>query len=90
MFQKIVLAANAAKSNNMTCQPGDIQSGKLEEAFGRIITGEGATYQERLRIRVPYLDYGVEIMSGYLTYQLRRLHGIKLDIDWERIIVSQH
>ena len=49
IFWRIRLADNVAKSKKMKCQPVDIRSGILEEAFGRSSTGKGETYREQPR-----------------------------------------
>ena len=56
MFWKIFLVYNVTKSNTITCHSGAIVSGISQEAFGRSNTGEGSTYRERLRRRVPCPD----------------------------------
>ena len=64
--------------------------GMSEEAFGRHSTGEVATYRERLRRKAPFPDCGVEMTAGSITYHIHRINGTEPEIDWDRILVSQH
>ena len=48
IFRRVGLMANVAKYKIMTCQPGAICTGTLEEAFIWRSTGEGDPYREHL------------------------------------------
>ena len=73
-FQQVGLAANVAKLKMMTCHPGEIRLGILEEAFGRSSAEEGATYQEWLRRKAPHPDCRVGITAVYMKYHCQKLH----------------
>ena len=62
----------------------------LEEAIRCIITRKGATHRECLRRKMLYLDCGVEITMGSMTSHCQLIHGINTEIDWDRLLVSQH
>ena len=53
MLRWIGMSANVNKSKNMTCHQREIRSGMSQEEFRRRSTGEGATYRQRLKRRVP-------------------------------------
>ena len=55
LFQWYGLVDNVEKSKAMTCQPGTLRYRMLEEAVVQWCMGIWATYQERLRRRIPCL-----------------------------------
>ena len=64
LFRRYGLAANVNKSHTMTCQPGAIWAGMLEDAMALKCTGVGDSYQERLQRRIPYPECGVDLIVG--------------------------
>ena len=48
LFQRYGLAANAAKSHTMTCQPGTLRFMMSEESREHNCMGVGAPYRERI------------------------------------------
>ena len=84
------MAANFAKLKTMKCQPGAIILGVSDEAFLRRSKGKGSSYWGRLRIKIPCLDFVVEMMLGSMTDHFLQLHRTDLEIDWDRLPMSQH
>ena len=66
-------------------QPGSIWSGMSEEAVGRQCTSVGASYHERLQIRIPWTECGVELNVGSMTKHRRSIHGTDPAIEWNRL-----
>ena len=64
-------------------------TGTSELAFSCSLRGEGATYQERLRRRIPLPDWRVEVTAGHMTAHLRQLHGTETLIDWDWLTLIQ-
>ena len=52
-------------------------------------TGKGGGYLERLRIQIPYLEFGVELTAGLMTTRRQRMHRTELEMDWNWFPVSQ-
>ena len=75
LFYRVGLMSNIENSRTMTFQPGAIHTGMLDKAINSRIVGVGATYRERLRLRIPCLEYRVELISGSMMDHHRRLHG---------------
>ena len=85
LFRRVVLMANIVKSRTMTCQSGAIRTGMSEEGFNWRSTGDGATYRERFRRRIPCKDCGTDLAARSMTSHHRRLHSTNPDIDWDRL-----
>ena len=75
IFRWYGMVANIVKSKAMTCQPGAIWSGMLEDTVGRRRTGRGETYKERLRRWIPCQYYGVDIIAVSIAAHMRKMHG---------------
>ena len=43
-----------------------------------------------MRRKNPYPDWGVEMTSRYMKAHHQWIHGTDPDIDWDRLLVSQH
>ena len=76
-----------AKSGTITCQPGALQAGVLEESMALKYTGVGDSYQVILQRRITCPECGVEITAGYMTVHCRHMHGTDPAIDWSRLPV---
>ena len=61
------LEANVAKYRSMTYKLGTLRSKMLEESVEQRCTEIGATYQERLRRRIPCTDCRVDFTAGSMT-----------------------
>ena len=89
LFHRYGLVVNVAKYKTMTCHPGKLRSGMSEEVVGWWRTGRGETYCNRLKIRIPRPDYGVELTVGSTTAHRLRMYGTEPKIDWNRFPVIQ-
>ena len=89
LFRRYGLAANVAKSCAMTCQPGALWAGMLEEAMVRKCTGLGDLYRVRFRTQVPCLECGVGLTAGSMTAHCRCMHGTKPAINWSWLPFSK-
>ena len=89
LFRRYGLVANVSKSNSITCHPGEIQSGMLEELVGRQCMVRGDTCREILRRRIPFPECGVDLTGLSMTVHQQHIHGTEPDIDWNRLPVSQ-
>ena len=54
IFEKLGLHTNLSKTKSMVCTPGFVRGHQGVEAYKRIDTGEGTTFQERNRTRVSF------------------------------------
>ena len=63
--------------------------GMLEEDLNRRSDGEGSTYRESMRRRIPLTDCRVELTDGSMKDHFIRLHGTNLEIDWDLLPVRQ-
>ena len=89
LFRRYGLAANVAKSQTMTCQPGALRAGMSEETMELKCTGVGDLYRVRLRRQIPCPECGVELTEGSMTAHRRRMHGMDPTVDWSWLPVSQ-
>ena len=67
MFDWIGLLTNVVKTVSMACQPCCAIEGHSAEAYVFSTTGEGITYQERLRQQVRYPECNVDLLVGSLA-----------------------
>ena len=58
------LRSNVTNSMTMTFQTGRVSTWTSYESFNRRIIGDGATYWERLRLRIPCPDCRVDLTYG--------------------------
>ena len=56
LFDRVGLKKNCGKTVSMTCQPCSTPGNRSEEAYGRLMTGEGPTPRERKRERTTCRD----------------------------------
>ena len=75
MFDRLGLNTNTEKMVIMTCRPSTQQGIRSEEAYGRLMTGEGPTFRERNRERVTYGDCGKEVAAESLESHQMKQHG---------------
>ena len=68
IFDRVGLLTNVDKTVSMACQPCQAGSGnRSAEGYRRRVTGEGLSFRERQRERVPCGECGVEIAAGSLS-----------------------
>ena len=58
LFDRVGLNTNTGKTFGMTCRPCTAAVNRSEEAYGRLMTGEGPTFRDRKRERVKCGDSG--------------------------------
>ena len=58
LFDRVGLNTNTGKTVGMTCRPCTAAGNRSEEAYGRLMTGEGPTFRESKRERVKCGDCG--------------------------------
>ena len=56
LFVRVGLNTNSGKTVSMTCRTCRTTGNQSEEAYGRLMTGEGPTFRERKRERVACGD----------------------------------
>ena len=66
LFDCVVLKKNVGKTVSMTCRPCQAAGNQSEAAYGRKMTGERMTYQERKRERVECGDCRKGMAAGSL------------------------
>ena len=69
------LNTNTRKTVSMTCRPCTAAGTRSEEAYGRLMTGEGVTFRERKRERVECRDCEKEVAAGSLDSHRMSQHG---------------
>ena len=75
LFDRVGLNTNTGKMVSMTCRPCNTTGNWSEEAYGRLITGDGPTFRERNRERFTCGDCGKEVAAGSLDYHRMTQHG---------------
>ena len=58
LYDRVGLNTNCAKTVSMTCRPCSTPGNRSEEAYGRLMTGDGPTPMERKRERTTCGDCG--------------------------------
>ena len=66
----------------MTCRPCTAAGNRSEEAYGRLMTGEGLTFRERKRERVECGDCGKEVAAGSLDSHRMYQNGKARERRW--------
>ena len=56
LFDRVGLKTNCKKTVSMTCRPCSTPGNRSEEAYGRLMTGDGPTPRERKRERTTCRD----------------------------------
>ena len=82
VFDRVGLNTNSGKSLSMTCRPCSTMGDRSEEAYGRLITGEGPTFRERKRERVACGGCGKEVVAGSLDSHRMTQHGKLREKRW--------
>ena len=82
LFDRVGLNTNINKTVSMTCRPCTAAENQSEEAYGRIMTGEGLTFRERKRERVKCGDCGKEVAAGSLDSHHMDQHGKAKERRW--------
>ena len=76
IFDRLGLMKNVGKTVRMVCHPCQAGSGnKTEEAYGRMITGEGRSYTERQREWVACGECGEFLVIGSMLIHMMTRHG---------------
>ena len=57
LFDRVGLDTNINKTVSITCRPCTAEGYRSEEAYGRLMTGEGLKFRERKRERVECGDH---------------------------------
>ena len=76
------LNTNTGKTVGMTCRPCTAAGNLEEEAYGRLMTGEGPTFRERKRERVKCGDCGKEVAAGSLDSYCMSQHRKSQEKRW--------
>ena len=82
LFDRVGLNMNTGKTVGMTCRPCTAAGNRSEEAYGRLMTGEGPTFRERKRERVKCGDCGKEVAAGSLDSYRMSQHGKARERRW--------
>ena len=75
LFDRVGINMNTGKTVSITCRPCKAAGNRLEEAYGRLMTGEGLTFRERKREMVECGDCVKEVASGSLDSHRMSQHG---------------
>ena len=82
MFDRVGLNTNSGKTVSMTCRPCSTTGNRSEEAYGRLMTGEGPTFKERKRERGVCGDCRKEVAAGFLDSHRITQHGKPREKRW--------
>ena len=82
LFDRVGLNMSTGKMVSTTCRPCNTTGNRLEEAYGRIMTGEGPPFRERKRERVTCGDCGKELAAGLLDSHQMTQHGKTWEKHW--------
>ena len=82
LFDRVGLNTNTGKTVNITCRTCNATGNRSEEAYGRLMTGEGPTFRERKRERVTCRDCGKEVAAGSLDSHQMTQHGKSREKRW--------
>ena len=75
LFDQVGLNTNTKKTVSMTCRPCTAAGNRSEEAYGRLMTGEGLMFREKRRERVECGGCGKEVAAGSLDSHRMSQHG---------------
>ena len=64
LFERVGLRTNVWKTVSMVCRPCQASVTQSVAAYGRKMTGEGPTYQERQKEQVQCRECGKEVAAG--------------------------
>ena len=82
LFDRVGLNTNSGKTVSMTCQPCSTTVNRSEEAYGRLMMGEGPTFRERRRERNTCGDFGKEMAVGLLDAHRMTQNGKERERRW--------
>ena len=82
LFDRVGVNMNTRKTVRMTCSTCTAAGNWSEEAYGRLMTGEGLTFRERKRERVECGDCGKEVAAGSLDSHRMTQHGKAKERRW--------
>ena len=82
LFDRVALNTNTGKTVSMTCTACNAAGNRSEEAYGRLMKGEGLTFRERKRERVKCGDCGKEVAAGSLDSHRMLHHGKTQEKRW--------
>ena len=82
LFYRVGLNTNTCKTVGITFRPCTAAENRSEEAYGRLMTGEGPTFRERNRERVKCGDCGKEVAAGSLDSHRMSQHGKAQEKCW--------
>ena len=82
LFDKVVLRTNVGNTVGTVCRPFQVASIQSEAAYGRQMTGEGPSYQNRQKGRVQCREYGEEMAAGSLVGNSMKQHGRVAEERW--------
>ena len=76
IFYRVGLLTNVGKTVSMVCHPCRAGArNRIEEAYGRRLTGEGRSYAERQQERVACGECGEVLVVGSMSSHLMTRHG---------------
>ena len=82
LFERVGLQTNVGKTVSMVCRPCPAAGNQSEAAYGRMMTGEGPTYQERQKERVKCGECGKEMAAGSLASHRMTQHRKVKEKQW--------
>ena len=80
LFDRVGLNTNCGKTVSMTCRPCSTTGNRSEDAYGRLMTGEGPTSRERERTTCG--ECGREMAAGSLDSHHMTQHGKERERRW--------
>ena len=66
MFCRMGIDANLEKTNKIVCMPVFVWEKWLEAEYKQRATGEGATFRERKKTQVSFIECGVTVSESYM------------------------
>ena len=75
MFRRVGIDANLENTNSVVCTSGFTWGKWSKEAFTRQVAGEGATFRERKRTRLIFLECGEMVAALSLKCHMVQQHG---------------
>ena len=82
LFDRVGLRTNVGKTFSMVCRPCQAVGTQSEAAYGRRMTGEVPTYQERQKVRVQCGDCGKDMLASSLASHRVTQHGWEAEERW--------
>ena len=80
LFDRVVLRKNFGKTVGMVCHPCQAAGNLSEAAYGKMVTGEGLTYRERLKGQVACGACRELLAAGSLLIHIMTQHGTVAEI----------